>query len=155
MVESNFRTWFKITNPYLQTLVQLCVILEPVWNSRSLLQLCLGNQDQFTLRDAVGNELDHLERSGILEKVATSNWAAPIVPVPKSIGQLRLCGDYKVTINLHLKMDKYPLPKPEDLFTTLVGGQQFTKLDLRHTYQQMELDTDSQELVTINTHKRL
>ena len=89
------------------------------------------------------------------ESVTTSNWAAPIVPVPKSDGQLRLCGDYKVTINPYLEVDKYPLPKPEDLFTTLVGGQRFTKLDLRHAYQQMELDTDSRELVTINTHKGL
>lgn len=70
-------------------------------------------------------------------KVATINWAAPIVLVPKSNGQLRLCGDYKVTIHLHLKVDEYPLPKLEDLFTTLVGGQHFTKLDLRHTFQQI------------------
>ena len=69
--------------------------------------------------------------------MATINWAAPIVLVPKSNGQLRLCGDYKVTIHLHLKVDEYLLPKLEDFFTTLVGGQRFTKLDLRHTFQQI------------------
>ena len=43
----------------------------------------------------------------------------------------------------------------EDLFTALEGGQTFTKLDLAHAYQQIELDEDSKDLVTINTHKGL
>ena len=49
----------------------------------------------------------------------------------------------------------YPLPEPEDLFATLVGGPKFTKLDLRQAYQQMPLEESSKELVTINTHQGL
>jgi len=109
----------------------------------------------FALRDAVGRELDRLEASGILQKVRHSRWPAPIVAVPKKDGQIRLCGDFKVTINPVLQVDKYPLPKPDDLFATLVGGQSFTKLDLRQAYQQMELEDEAKELVTINTHQGL
>ena len=100
-------------------------------------------------------ELDHLESDGIVEKVNHSDWASPIVPVPKGDGKIRICGDHKVTVNSHLQVDQYPLPKPDELFTALVGGKHFTKLDLKHAYQQMLLDEESRKLVTINTHKGL
>ena len=70
----------------------------------------------FAIKDAIGAELDRLESEGILEKVSHSDWAAPIVAVPKKDGNFRICGDYKVTVNLVLDVDQYPLPKPEDLF---------------------------------------
>ncbi len=85
----------------------------------------------------------------------TSEWAAPIVPVPKKDGRIRICGDYKVTINRHLEVEQYPLPKPEDLFASLSGGQRFTKLDLTHAYQQMMLEEESQPYLTVNTHQGL
>ncbi len=49
--------------------------------------------------------------------------------------------------------ESYPLPKVDDLLASLAGGTVFTKLDLTHAYQQVELDADSKEMVTINTHK--
>ena len=51
-----------------------------------------------------------------------------------------ICGDYKVTVNLALDVDQYPLPKPEDLFATLEVGQKFSKLDLLQAYQQLSLE---------------
>ena len=54
----------------------------------------------------------------------------PIVPVPKPDGSMRICGDFKFTINPILQIDKHPIPKPEDLLTVLAGGQKFSKLDL-------------------------
>ena len=109
----------------------------------------------FAIKDRVGKELDRLEEQGVLRRVDYSDWASPVVPVPKRDGSIRLCGDYKVTLNPHLQVDQYPLPKPSDLFTCLTGGQRFTKLDLTSAYQQMELDSKSSKLVTINTHKGL
>ena len=84
-----------------------------------------------------------------------SDWAAPIVAVPKPDGTVRICGDYKVTINPVLQIDQYPVPKAEDLFSTLAGGQKFSKFDLSHAYQQMLLTKESRKYVTINTHKGL
>ena len=47
------------------------------------------------------------------------------------------------------------LPKPDDLFTALSGGQHSTKIDLTHAYQQMSLEESFRELVTVNTHRGL
>ena len=85
----------------------------------------------YAIREKVAGELDRLDQAGVLEKVSYSEWAAPIVAVPKRDGGVRLCGDYKVTVNPVLDIDQYPLPKPEDIFATLAGGQQFSTLDLQ------------------------
>ena len=92
---------------------------------------------------------------GILEKVDTADWAAPIVPVTKPSGEIRLCGDYEVSINPHLEINQYPLPHPEVLFAALNGGAQFTKLDLSEAYLQILLDEQSKKYLVINTHKGL
>ena len=109
----------------------------------------------FALRTAIEDELDRLEREGIIEKVTHSEWATPIVAVPKPDGRVRLCGDFKVTVNQALAVDQYPLPKVDDLLATLAGGKRFTKLDLKQAYLQLELHSDSQEYCTVNTHRGL
>ena len=91
----------------------------------------------------------------MLEKVRYSEWAAPIVLVVKPDKSIRICGDYKVTVNSVLEVDQHPLPNPEQLFVELSEGEKFTKLDLSQVYQQILLDEDSREYVTINTHKGL
>ena len=87
-----------------------------------------------------------------------SDWAAPIVPVLNKDGSLRICGDFKLTVNQVANSDVYPLPKVDDLFATLSGRKQviqasFTKLDLARAYQL--LDEESSKLTTINTTKGL
>ena len=109
----------------------------------------------FALQEWVESELDRLEQEGVLEKTHFSEWAAPVVAVPKPDSRLRLCGDYKVTINPSLDVDQYPLPKPDDIFATLAGGQLYTTLDLAHAYNQLILDDDSRKYVTVNTIKGL
>ena len=72
--------------------------------------------------------------------------------MPKKDSGIQICGDYKITINQGLEVDQYPLPKPEELFTTLAGGKKFAKLDMSQAYQQLLLDEESTKYVTINTH---
>lgn len=109
----------------------------------------------FALQDRVSEEIQRLVREGIVEPVRSAEWAAPIVPVVKTDGRIRICGDFKVTINPVISMDKYPVPRVEELFAKMSGGVKFTKLDLKDAYQQIELDKESRKYVTINTQKGL
>ena len=94
-----------------------------------------------------------LQSKIIVEPVEYSEWAAPVVPVLKPDGSVRVCGDYKVTVNEVLHLDNYPTPCTDDLHTKLTGGQFFTKLDLSHAYEQCCLDENSKKYTTINIHK--
>ena len=109
----------------------------------------------YALQQVVDAELDRLVQEEIISPVDYSEWAAPIVPVMKSSGQVRICGDYKCTINQSARVDKYPLPNIEDLYQKLSQGRFFTKLDLSNAYLQLLLDDDSRLLTTINTSKGL
>ena len=110
----------------------------------------------YAMRVKVEQELDRLVSEGILELVQFVDWAAPIVPVLKSDRQsVRICGDFGLTINQASRLDRYPIPKIEDLFACLSGGKAFTKLDLRQAYQQVPLTEESRKYVVVNAHRGL
>lgn len=109
----------------------------------------------FALRDKVSKELDRLVSAGIISPVPHSEWATPIVPVLKKDGTVRICGDFKVTLNPVCEVEQYPLPVIDDIFANLRGGKKFSILDLRDAYNQVELDEDSRKLAVINTPKGL
>ncbi|GFU80647.1 retrovirus-related Pol polyprotein from transposon 412 [Trichonephila clavipes] len=70
----------------------------------------------FALKGRVENEIDRLEKEGIIEKVDSSEWATPVVPVVKSDGSIRLCADYSVTLNPNLIVPQHPLPRLDEIF---------------------------------------
>ena len=109
----------------------------------------------YVLKPAIEAELEKLVNQGVFKQVSTSAWAAPIVPVRKPDGSVRICGDFQLTVNQAAEYENYPVPKTEDLLATLNGGEKFTKLDLSQAYQQLELKEEARELLTINTHKGL
>lgn len=113
---------------------------------------CKHRAVPFAMRDGVSKELQALVGAGVLLPVQRSDWATPLVVVYKPNGEVRICGDYKMTVNQSLRTDHYPLPVMKDIFATLHGCKYFTVLDLSTAYQQLELDPDSQSLVTMNTH---
>lgn len=109
----------------------------------------------YSMKGKVEEELERLQKLGIIEPVQFSRWAAPIVPVLKEDKTAWICRDYKLTVNQVSKLEEYPLPRIDDLLATLAGGKLFTKLDMSQVYQQLLLDEDSKKYVTINTHKGL
>ncbi|XP_036340411.1 uncharacterized protein LOC118749740 [Rhagoletis pomonella] len=67
----------------------------------------------FPLWKKVEDELENQVKEGLLAKFDKGEWATPIVMVPKSDGTVRICGDYKVTVNQGLALDEHPLPTIE------------------------------------------
>ena len=115
---------------------------------------CKARSVPHALREAIEQYLERLENLRVLKKVNFSDWASPIIAVPKSDNSVRICGDYKSTVNPNLDCEQYPLTKAEDLFVAMQGGEKFTKLDRKCAYNQIVLDEESRQILTLNTHTR-
>lgn len=109
----------------------------------------------FALKDKIEQELFRLEKLGIIKHITTSKWSTGIVVVPKPNGKVRICGNFKNTVNKILKYVAPPQINIDDIFAKVSGGKYFSKLDLAQAYNQMLVDDESQELLTISTHKGL
>lgn len=109
----------------------------------------------FALRDDVAAEIDRLVKQGVWEPVQSSTWATPIVVVRKRNGSVRLCGDYRSTVNKAVQSSVYPLPTTDEMLATLGPSKIFTKLDLAQAYQQLVVDDASADVLTVNTMKGL
>ncbi|CAK1590190.1 unnamed protein product [Parnassius mnemosyne] len=101
---------------------------------------CRARPLPYALRERVDAELDAMLRASVIEPVECSHWATPLVIVNISDGAIRICTDYKVTLNRVLSVDKYPVPKIDDLLSQLGGSKFFSKIDLSQAYNQIELD---------------
>ncbi|XP_046383599.1 uncharacterized protein K02A2.6-like [Ischnura elegans] len=105
----------------------------------------------FALKGEVRKQLEEMVTSGVLRPVRHSEWASPIVCVPKADGGVRICVDFKVTLNRVLVTDFYPLPKLDDVFGSLAGGTVYCTLDLQNAYLQLGVGLESQKYLTVNT----
>lgn len=149
---SMFATWLE------DTMVDITQRHEAVfWEGLSKTK---GTQATLHISSDVKPKLPHALRSIRLKRSSTvlkpvrdviipvqhSDWAAPIVPVLKSDGSVRICGDFKLTANVATRSEIYPLPRIDDLFASLAGGQHFSKLDLLHAYLQSPLAEEYQPI---------
>jgi phage FluMu protein Com len=105
----------------------------------------------FALKEKVTQEIKRLLDNKRIQPVTYSKWGTPVVPILKPDGSVRLCGDYKVTVNPQLEVDHFPLPHVEEIFNKLSGGDFYCELDLKEAYLQAPLDEPSQDLTVIVT----
>ena len=86
----------------------------------------------YAFRQRVDEELDLLEEQGVWRKVRYAKTAAPIVIVLKDAkdptGPIRICGDYKVTVNGMAPCDNYTLPTTSEQLATLQVVNIFPRL---------------------------
>lgn len=52
----------------------------------------------YALKPLIEQEIRRLEAEGTWEKVLYSDWGTPLVPRVKKDNNIRLCGDYKMTL---------------------------------------------------------
>ena len=107
----------------------------------------------YARREKVNNEIDRFIALGVFKPISHAKWAAPLVLILKADKKsIRLCGDYRVTINKAVNADQFPLLKTEDIFSKL-AEKNFAKLDLLEAYTQLVLDEERQKLAAVNTEK--
>ena len=69
----------------------------------------------YALRPAVEKELKRMEDEGIIEPIEVSEWATPIVSVPKTDDSVRVSGEYKGTVNPAIQTEQFPIPTLEEI----------------------------------------
>ncbi|XP_026565795.1 uncharacterized protein K02A2.6-like, partial [Pseudonaja textilis] len=77
----------------------------------------------FAIRPKLDAELDKLLKQGVIEPTDFAKWETPIVTPLKKDGSLRICSDYKTTINKFLQVSAYPVPVIQHLLHTLAELQ--------------------------------
>lgn len=89
-----------------------------------------GRQIPLPLRPKVDDAIDKLVEQGIFKPVRNSSWATSVVSILKKNGNIRLCGDYKCTVNRAIRWETYPLPTADLLFAKLAMCEKSSQLDL-------------------------
>lgn len=119
----------------------------------AITKFCRARPVPFAFQKQYDEEFDTLLKLGVITHTNTADWGTPVVPVLKPNGKIRICGDYKTTVNPYLVEVKHPLPRIEEIFSKLKGGQLFSKLDFSRGYNQLVLDDESKKLVALSTHR--
>ena len=104
----------------------------------------------FAIKEKVKEELQRMVEDGILKSVESSEWATPIVVVTTK-QKIRICGDYKSTVNKCLAVKQYPIPSLEECLHAVRGGVVFTVVDIAKAYNNLELREADKTLTTLNT----
>ncbi len=88
-------------------------------------------------RELVQFEIDKQLEAGVIEP-SMSEWAAPVLFVPKKDGKLRFCIDYRKLNSMTVK-DSYPIPRMDECIDTLGEARVFSTLDAYSGYWQMNV----------------
>ncbi|GBN88735.1 Transposon Ty3-G Gag-Pol polyprotein [Araneus ventricosus] len=91
-----------------------------------------------------------VEEKGITPVLKPTEWYAPVVIVPKSDGNVRICVDL-VELNKNVMREPHPLPKAEYSLNLLAGAKLFSKLNANSGFWQIPLDKKSSYLTTFIT----
>ena len=105
------------------------------------------------IQGEIDAEVDRWLREGIV-RPSMSSVAAPVVPVRKADGTIRVCIDYR-NLNEFTIAVRHPLPRIEDCLKRMAGKQFFAKMDLRWGFNQLDIREDCKHLTAFVTKKGL
>ncbi len=100
-------------------------------------------------KKVVESELEAMLEMGVIEE-SHSDWASPIVLVPKTDGSVRFCVDYR-KVNAVSKFEAYPMPRVDELLDRLGTARIYSTLDLTKGYWQIPLSPLSKEKTAFTT----
>ena len=103
------------------------------------------------MRAKVKEELDRMEKAGVISKVTEpTRWCTGMVVVPKQDGAVRVCVDLK-GLNENVLRETHPIPGVDDTLAQLTGAMVFSKVDANSGFWQIPLSEDSQLRTTFIT----
>ena len=76
-----------------------------------------------------------MKEDGVIRNVK-SEWASPVVLIPKSDGSMRFCVDYRRLIELTVR-DSYKIPRMEECLDSPGEAAFFTTIDCNSGYWQI------------------
>jgi hypothetical protein len=79
-------------------------------------RFCKAQPVPFAMTNIIKEELTRLQNEDIITLAQFSHWA-PLIVLKSDNKSIGICNDFNLTVNQASKLDKYPLPKIEDLFT--------------------------------------
>jgi hypothetical protein len=94
-------------------------------------------------------QLEELLKKGYICP-SVSPWGAPVLFVKNKDGMLRLSIDFR-QLNKSTIMNKYPLPRIDDLFDQIRGENIFSKIDLRSGYHKVRIKEEDIHKTTFRT----
>jgi len=101
-------------------------------------------------RQLVGEQVDKMLNLDVIEH-STSEWASPVVLVPKPDGSTRFCMEYR-QLNDKRVRDKYPLPKMDDCLDSLGDARLFSTLNCNAGCWQIPVAEEDKHLTSFTTH---
>lgn len=96
------------------------------------------------------DEVDKMLKAGVIEP-ARSEFASPVVLVPKPDGSLLFCVDYR-RLNAATIKDSYPLPRMDECLDSLGDAQFFTTLVCNSGYWQIPVATGDKPKTAFTCH---
>jgi len=100
-------------------------------------------------REIFAQLFTELQNNNLIEK-SYSPWASNPVIVPKKNGKFRLCIDYR-QLNSVTVADTYPMPRIDDILSSLAGANYISVFDLTQGFHQIEIATADRIKTAFNT----
>ena len=100
-------------------------------------------------QEQLEQQIEEMLLQGIIEQSASA-FNAPLVPVVKSDGKLRVTVDYR-HLNTVVHDERYVIPSISDMFSTMQDSKFFSNLDIRQAFWQIKLDEESKQYTAFST----
>ena len=95
------------------------------------------------LREEIDSQITELREKEFIE-TSYSPYAAPLVPVLKKDGSIRMCCDFRL-LNSKTIPAKYPIPHIDDVLMEVRDSKIFSVIDLKSAYHQILIAKEDRE----------
>ncbi len=128
------------------TVTQHAIDLVPVAKACHTMPYRTGQE----AREIIKFEVDRMLKMKVIEP-AQSEWASPVVLVPKADGSRRFCVDYRRLNKLTIR-DSYPLPRMDECIDSLGEARYLTTLDCLSGFWQIPMKPEDRDKTTFVCH---